>query len=391
MWSQSTSRRPDRRSSRWGWWWRGGDAVGYGRLIWLGSVGTPLSAALVLPVGSVDTGLLAGAGVAHLAALALSFLLPWRAWSGWTRLAFPVFSTASVAVVATAVPGVSGVYGGFFSLCFAYVGLFLPPGGSYALLPPALVAYFWTLPVVDGTALVRAVFLAVAWLVLGELLALLRRRHDALFQELRAENETDALTGLSNRRGMERFLTAAEGGDIVVVFDLDNFKRLNDVHGHAEGDRALRTFGRLLTGELRTRDEAARSGGEEMVVLLRRSTENRCGDSLTRRLRAGLETAYPGLTFSAGIAVVDADRSVDERTGDGRPRHVRGQGRRARPGVGRRPRALRRAPSGRRLRCGEPGGRRPLSGAGTHAGAAAEEAPDADDAVGRPSVTGRDS
>ena len=305
-------RRPDRRSSRWGWWWRGGDAVGYGRLIWLGSVGTPLSAALVLPVEEVDSGLLALAAVAHLAAVALSFLLPWRRWSPWVLLAFPVFSTASVAVVATAVPGISGLYGGFFALCFAYAGLFLPSGGSYALLPPAVVAYFWTLPAVDGTAVVRATFLAGAWVVLGELLGLLRRRHEALFQELRVENETDALTGLSNRRGMERFLAGAEGGDIVLVFDLDNFKQLNDVHGHAEGDAALRTFGRLLSGELRTRDRAARSGGEEMVVLLRCSTENRCGVSLTRRLRRGLETAYPGLTFSAGIAVVDPDRPVDD-------------------------------------------------------------------------------
>lgn len=311
MWSQKPSRRPDRRTSRWGWWWRGGDAVGYGRLIWLGSVLTPLSAVLVLRVEEVDESLLAWVAVAHVVAVALSFLPSWRRWSPWALLAFPVFSTASVALVATAVPGVTGVYGGFFALCFAYAGLFLPPYGGYVLLPPAMVAYFGTLPQVDGTAVVRAVFLAAAWVVLGELLGLLRRRHEALFQELRVENETDALTGLANRRGMERFLAGAEGGDILLVFDLDNFKQLNDAHGHAEGDRALRTFGRLLAGELRTRDRAARSGGEEMVVLLRCSTENRCGVSLTRRLRRGLDSAYPGLTFSAGISVVDPDRAVD--------------------------------------------------------------------------------
>ncbi len=312
MWSRSPARRPDRRHARFGWWWRGGDAVGWGRLIWLGSVATPLSAVLVLRTQEVHTGLLGYAALAHLVAVASSFLLPWRRWSAWALIAFPVFSTASVAVVATAVPGISGVYGGFFALCFAYTGLFLPRGASVVLLAPALVAYFGTLPAVDGTAFVRATFLAVAWIVLGELLGLLRRRQVALLHELRVENETDALTGLANRRGMERFLAGAAGGDILIVFDLDNFKRLNDAHGHAEGDRALRTFGRVLAGELRTRDRAARSGGEEMVVLLRCSTESRCGISLTRRLRAGLESAYPGLTFSAGIAVVDADRSVDQ-------------------------------------------------------------------------------
>ncbi len=306
------SRSHDRRRARFGWWWRGGDAVGWGRLIWLGSVGTPLSAALVLRIDEVDGDLLAGVALAHLAAVVLSFWLPWRRWPAWALLAFPVFSTASVAVVATAVPGVSGVYGGFFALCFAYTGLFLPRAGSVVLLPPALVAYFGTLPALSATAFVRAAFLAVAWLVLGELLGLLRRRQQALFRELRVENETDALTGLANRRGMERFLAGAQGGDVLLVFDLDNFKQLNDAHGHAEGDRALRTFGRLLSGELRTRDRAARSGGEEMVVLLRCSTESRCGVELTRRLRRGLESAYPGLTFSAGIAVVDPDRAVDD-------------------------------------------------------------------------------
>ncbi|SEO55158.1 GGDEF domain-containing protein [Trujillonella endophytica] len=274
-------------------------------------MGTPASAAAVLRVDRVDADLLTAAAVAHAVAVVLSFLLPWRRWSAWALLAFPVFSTASVALVATAVPGVSGVFGGFFALCFAYAGLFLPRGGSYVLLPPALVAYFGTLPAVGGTALVRAVFLAGAWLILGELLGLLRRRHEALFRELRVQNETDALTGLANRRGMERFLGAAEGGDILIVFDLDDFKRLNDSRGHAEGDRALETFGRLLSGELRTRDRAARSGGEELLVLLRCSSEPRCGVALTRRLRRSLETAYPGLTFSAGIAVVDPDLSVD--------------------------------------------------------------------------------
>jgi diguanylate cyclase (GGDEF)-like protein len=250
--------------------------------------------------------------VAHLAALALSFLLPWQSWSAWALLAFPVFSTASVALVATAVPGVSGVYGGFFALCFAYAGLFLPRRGSYVLLPPALAAYFGTLAAVSGTAFVRASFLAVAWVVLGELLGVLRRRHDAVLRQLRVENETDALTGLANRRGMERFLADAEGGDILIVFDLDEFKKLNDSRGHAEGDRALATFGRVLQRELRTRDRAARSGGEEMVVLLRCSAESRCGVQLTGRLRGALASAYPGLTFSAGIAVVDADLPVEQ-------------------------------------------------------------------------------
>jgi diguanylate cyclase len=310
MWSSFSSRSTDTRSKRLAWWWRGGEAVGFGRLVWLGSVATLALGWTVLGGGSVDTSLLAGVGVASALAAALSFLLPWRRWSPWALLAFPVFSMASVALTTTAVPGVAGVYGGFFALCFAYAGLFLPARGSYVLLLPAVVSYLGTLSSLTAAAFVRVVFLAVAWLVLGELLGLLRRRHDEVLRQLRVENETDALTGLANRRGMERFLAQAEGGDIVIVFDLDHFKQLNDARGHGEGDRALQTFGRVLQRELRTRDRAARSGGEEMAVLLRCSVEDRCGVQLTSRLRAELGRAYPGLTFSAGLAVVDADLGV---------------------------------------------------------------------------------
>jgi diguanylate cyclase (GGDEF)-like protein len=311
MWSGSSSRSTDTRSKRLAWWWRGGEAVGYGRLVWLGSVGTPALGWSVLGSGSADTSLLAGIGVAHVLAAALSFLLPWRRWPAWALLAFPVFSMASIALTTAAVPGVAGVYGGFFALCFAYTGLFLPARGSYVLLLPAVVSYLGTLTSLSAAAFVRVVFLAVAWLVLGELLGLLRRRHDEVLRQLRVENETDALTGLSNRRGMERFLAQAAGGDVLVVFDLDHFKQLNDTRGHGEGDRALQTFGRVLQRELRTRDRAARSGGEEMAVLLRCSVEDRSGVQLTQRLRAELGRAYPGLTFSAGIAVVDADLAVE--------------------------------------------------------------------------------
>jgi diguanylate cyclase (GGDEF)-like protein len=311
MWPASSSRSTDSRSARLAWWWRGGEAVGYGRLVWVGSVGTPALGWSVLGGGRVDASLLAWIGVAHVVAAALSFLLPWRHWPAWALLAFPVFSMASVALTTTAVPGVAGVYGGFFALCFAYAGLFLPARGSYVLLLPAVLSYLGTLSALSAAAFVRVAFLVIAWLVLGELLGLLRRRHDQVLRQLRVENETDALTGLANRRGMERFLAQAQGGDVVVVFDLDHFKQLNDAHGHGEGDRALRTFGRLLQRELRTRDRAARSGGEEMAVLLRCSVEDRCGVQLTRRLRAELERAYPGLTFSAGIAVLDADLAVE--------------------------------------------------------------------------------
>jgi diguanylate cyclase (GGDEF)-like protein len=196
-------------------------------------------------------------------------------------------------------------------LCFAYTGLFLPAHGNWVLLVPGVVTYFGTLRAVTPELAVRTVFVAAAWLVLAGLLNRLQSRQLALIGQLRADNQTDPLTGLANRRGMAAFLADAEPGDVLVVFDLDNFKRLNDERGHAAGDLVLQTFGRVLLQELRTRDRAARSGGEEVVVLLR-CGDSRSGQTVTHRIRQALAVACPGVTFSAGMALVTADRPVTD-------------------------------------------------------------------------------
>ena len=286
-----------------GWWWRGGDGVGYGRLLGLGSLLISLLALLLLHPAPVHWGVMAGVAAFHVVAVWLSFVLPWQRWSPWALLAFPVLAMTALVIVTAAAPGLSGLTVGFFVLCFAYTGLFLPARGGWVLLLPALATYFGTLRTVSPQLAVRTVFVAAAWLVLAELLGRLQRRQLALIGQLRADNQTDPLTGLANRRGMERFLAEAEQGDVVIVFDLDNFKWLNDQRGHAAGDLVLQTFSRVLLQQMRTRDRVARSGGEEMVALLR-CGEGRCGETMPRRLRAALQVACPGVTFSAGMAVV---------------------------------------------------------------------------------------
>jgi diguanylate cyclase len=154
------------------------------------------------------------------------------------------------------------------------------------------------------------------WLTLAHLLNRMRRRQDVLVAQLQADAHVDPLTGLANRRGMTRFLAEAEAGDVLIVFDLDHFKDVNDRHGHAYGDLVLAAFGRHLGQELRTRDRAARSGGEEMVALLRCREQERCGKQLTARLREAFTGEGLGVTFSAGLAVVGADRTVEEALND---------------------------------------------------------------------------
>jgi diguanylate cyclase (GGDEF)-like protein/PAS domain S-box-containing protein len=91
----------------------------------------------------------------------------------------------------------------------------------------------------------------------------------------RHEADTDPLTGLANRRALERTLQAAitraqqrERCVAVLMLDLDGFKAVNDRHGHAAGDEALREVARRLRRCVRERDLVARLGGDEFVVVL---------------------------------------------------------------------------------------------------------------------------
>lgn len=87
----------------------------------------------------------------------------------------------------------------------------------------------------------------------------------------RDEARADALTGLLNRRALFDTMQAEplRPGHAVVLFDLDNFKAINDRYGHAGGDEMLRRFAGVLRRNLRGGDLAARIGGEEFVLVLR--------------------------------------------------------------------------------------------------------------------------
>jgi diguanylate cyclase (GGDEF)-like protein len=95
-----------------------------------------------------------------------------------------------------------------------------------------------------------------------------------LFDQVRVLSITDSLTGLANRRQLDRelkreFAAAQRGRRLVaVMFDLDDFKVHNDTYGHLAGDEILRRFGEALRATTRTMNLAARYGGDEFCVLL---------------------------------------------------------------------------------------------------------------------------
>jgi len=91
------------------------------------------------------------------------------------------------------------------------------------------------------------------------------------FSELVSERDSDPLTGLLNRRGLETRMNAMERGHFsgwVVACDIDYFKTINDIYGHATGDSVLEEFADILRSYAKDHYFAARIGGEEFVICL---------------------------------------------------------------------------------------------------------------------------
>ena len=139
--------------------------------------------------------------------------------------------------------------------------------------------------------------------------------------KLRALSTTDELTGLANRRGFLDELQARLDGDrrargTLLYLDLDNFKPVNDTHGHARGDEVLVALASILEGAVRAGDLVARLGGDEFIVWLDGADEPG-GLVKAQRLvaaAAGLRDFSADderpLSLSIGVAVTDADARV---------------------------------------------------------------------------------
>ena len=141
-----------------------------------------------------------------------------------------------------------------------------------------------------------------------------------LTQRHRHEAETDALTGLLNRRALfDRYGSGDLPADTaVILFDLDDFKSINDRFGHAVGDAVLRKFTAALRTGLAPGDLAVRMGGEEFaLVMLASSTEGAL--AAAEQVRSAFEgeamLTDAGLlqtTVSAGLCFSDAPVALEE-------------------------------------------------------------------------------
>ena len=165
--------------------------------------------------------------------------------------------------------------------------------------------------------------------VIGAAVAALERAYDlesaVMGQEqMRYLAETDPLTNCFNRRALmekleqemdraARYATMLTG----MMIDIDNFKQINDTHGHLVGDRVLKQLANLLKREQRSVDIVARYGGEEFVVLLPETTNTESRNFAERILRRVAthdfgEAGHPvRVTISIGISSYPDERVTD--------------------------------------------------------------------------------
>jgi diguanylate cyclase (GGDEF)-like protein/PAS domain S-box-containing protein len=119
---------------------------------------------------------------------------------------------------------------------------------------------------------------------------------------------TDPLTGLANRRALDEALDLLAPSTGLVLIDLDDFKRINDRHGHPEGDRVLALAARALRDGCRPEDLVGRYGGDEFLIVLA-GAGLKAAANIAERLRAAVKAATgpPAvgdgpITVSAGVA-----------------------------------------------------------------------------------------
>lgn len=215
-----------------------------------------------------------------------------------------------------------------------------------------------TLPAVESHALFEAsaaatalASVAMAFIVTTLAFDRSERHLRASRRRLRALASIDPLTQVPNRRHFEELAVKAlerdpPGSAVLMMFDLDHFKHINDRYGHAGGDRALRLVSRCVREVLRVQDVPCRHGGDEFALLLRHASVRdamRVAARLVERVQgADDDPALPRLTLSFGMvqvrpgerlvqAMERADLALYEAKRQGRARAVAAGGDRADP------------------------------------------------------------
>jgi diguanylate cyclase (GGDEF)-like protein len=288
----------------------------------------------VVFLGAFVAGIIHGVTELMLASLGLMFFIVLGLWLGYvreSRYIRPVTQASMGAIVA-------GIF---------VTGIAIDDAAEVSVVFPMLIvlvityvlgarsAFFWTLAITAGSAYAVTMMdmpaasspsdITVSGLIATRAVAIFATFGFAVAERRVAERQSleleflaghDSLTGLLNRRAFEERLAPAlararrhERRLALIMIDLDGFKRVNDIHGHAVGDELLRRLARRIDKLTRETDAVCRLGGDEFLVLVEDVQEKkhiqlhaqRLLDTLMRPVEIGGTTIQVGA--SVGISV----------------------------------------------------------------------------------------
>ena len=238
-------------------------------------------------------------------------------------LAAAAFAAVVVALAYFQNPGIG--IGHFFYVPICLVALSAGPmwGGAAGTFSAAV--YTATLAVMTGLQAPRALaemtaIRLVTFTVVGALVGWYASSNRALVAKLRDHATHDFLTGVSNARVFDEQLALRCGSGqafTIVLTDVDDLKRLNDMHGHEAGNAALRTVAVALSECASSGDSISRIGGDEFAILTSRPVEETtlmCA-RIARTLAADEISLSFGTTSSPadGTTAVELFRKADDR------------------------------------------------------------------------------
>ena len=220
-------------------------------------------------------------------------------------------------VAAIYVKGVNLIYWTYPTMISAF--FMLRPNIALAINTVSLSALVAIL--ISQVPLLNLFTIAVTFILINLFSYIFSHRTAIQHNELYREAERDFLTGVDNRRALERHL-AKYGDDAservessVLLLDIDHFKRVNDRFGHAVGDAVLVSLCELIRSRTRTSDKIFRYGGEEFIIIAHaadlRSARGLADDLRSLVAGAAIIENYP-ITISIGVACMEEDQAPSE-------------------------------------------------------------------------------
>ena len=143
--------------------------------------------------------------------------------------------------------------------------------------------------------------------------------------------QTDPLTGLLNRRGFEERISVEvarvnrkKSRFLVIYLDLDDLKKINDLHGHHKGDEAIITLAKTLKENIRRTDFAARVGGDEFLVVFSETTE-KTEKAILKRLRDEISASIGNCHYDGSESIEEVLLSAERRMREDKKERKKGR------------------------------------------------------------------